>query len=114
MSYTLERCLFCKTPLIKSEREGFTCRFCAKRQILDQIHVPLEAQSGLVCVVDKIPVCYFCEEDGIFDFHARMGGWTNGCLTHYLMYRSSPRLGVGQGQLWITHDQVGLRDLPRG
>ena len=84
------------------------------QHILDQVHVPLEAQPGLVCVVEKVPTCFFCEQDGIFDFATKMGGWANGCLEHYQAYRASPELGVGKAQLWITHDQVGLSDLPRG
>jgi len=85
--------------------------------ILKQINVPLEAQPGLVCVVDKLPVCYFCEHDGIFDFVAKIGGktgWAHGCMMHYLMYRSSAKLGVGLAQLWITKQQVGSTDLPGG
>ena len=112
MTYTVERCLFCKTALIKGEL--FTCTRCASDQILKQIHVTLEAQPGLVCVVDKLPVCSFCEQDGIFDFQTRMGGWANGCMMHYLMYRASAKLGVGLAQLWITKDQVGASDLPGG
>jgi len=115
MTYTVERCLFCKTPLIKGEL--FTCTRCASDQILKQIHVPLEAQPGLVCVVDKLPVCNFCERNTMFDFVAKIGGmsgWAHGCMMHYHMHRLSAKLGVGLAQLWITEDQVGASDLPGG
>jgi hypothetical protein len=85
-----------------------------EQDILDQIDVPLRAQPGRVCVVDSVPVCSFCQNGGIFDFATTFGGWANGCLTHYVMHRASPRLGLGQAQLWITQGQVGLTQLPRG
>lgn len=81
--------------------------------ILDQVDVPLRAQPGLVCVVEWIPRCSFCEEPGIFDFSSRFGSWAHGCMKHYVKYRASPKLGLGLAQLWITRDQQGETTIPR-
>lgn len=65
-------------------------------------------EPGKVVVVGSIPGCDFCLNGtpGPFDFKTTFGPWAHGCEAHWMQYRASARLGVGQGQRWITEDQV--------
>ena len=61
---------------------------------------------GKVSIVDRIPDCDFCDQEGKrtpgpFDFATRMGPWGHGCEAHYALYRAAEGLGVGKAQLWI-------------
>lgn len=66
--------------------------------------VTLTPTPGVVCVVEAIPDCNFCQDGtpGPYDFATRMGPWANGCEAHWKEHRAAPDLGVGKGQLWIT------------
>ena len=57
---------------------------------------------GVLCVVDQIPECNWCESPGPYDFATAQGPWANGCEHHWLIFRASPELGVGKGQFWMV------------
>lgn len=64
-----------------------------------------------VILVDSIPDCDFCAsrgdtKPGPYDFRTVFGMWGNGCKEHWMQYAASPTLGTGNGQLWVTKDQV--------
>ena len=64
---------------------------------------------GKVCIVDSVPDCDFCNQEGEktagpFDFATRMGPWGHGCELHYKLYRAASGLGVGKAQVWIARD----------
>lgn len=52
-------------------------------------------------LVDAIPSCNFCDLPGEYDFKTVMGPWANGCEKHWMLYRTSAKLGTGIGQKWI-------------
>lgn len=66
----------------------------------------VKPEPGKVVVVAEIPACNFCTDGtpGPYDFATTMGPWANGCERHWEMYRASPTLGVGSGQLWVTEE----------
>jgi len=68
----------------------------------------VKPEPGKVLVLPSIPACDFCEDGapGPYDFATRLGPWAHGCEEHWELYRVSPLLGVGSGQLWITEDQA--------
>lgn len=73
-------------------------------------------EPGKVVVVGSIPDCNFCQDGtpGPYDFKTTLGPWANGCEAHWKEHRASGSLGVGQGQLWITKDQVaGTTEMSR-
>lgn len=63
-----------------------------------------------VVVLEHLPSCDFCKEQGIdrparFDFRTRRGTqWAFGCAEHYERERLSARLGVGSGQMLLVPD----------
>jgi len=57
---------------------------------------------GMLCIVDHVPSCDFCDKPGPFDFMTVMGPWAHGCERHWRKYRAYPGLGVGKGQFWMT------------
>ena len=68
-------------------------------------------EKGKVCLVEHIPNCDFCNQEGVstpgpYDFKTRYGPWGHGCADHWKLYRAYDSLGTGSGQLWITKDQV--------
>jgi hypothetical protein len=65
------------------------------------------AVPGKVCVVDRIPDCDFCAQDGRtfpgpYDFRTVGGSWAHGCDRHWRQHRAEEGLGVGKAQLWTT------------
>lgn len=65
-------------------------------------------EPGKVVVVPEIPSCNFCQDGtpGPIDFRTTFGSWANGCEAHWEQCRATSTLGVGNGQRWITEDQV--------
>ena len=66
-------------------------------------------QAGTVAVVWSLPICDFCQRDGLTTearYDAPCGRpWANMCPDHYQAYGTG-RLGTGSGQYLLTSDEV--------
>lgn len=65
----------------------------------------MKPKPGFVVEVSSLPKCDFCEREARYDFRTRMGPWAHGCDEHWTLYGTG-RLGVGSGQMLITHEEV--------
>ena len=70
------------------------------------------ADLRTLVVVEKLPCCDFCQQEGIerparYDFRTIHGtAWANGCAAHYEQHRAHEGLGEGQGQYLMRRDEM--------
>ena len=53
-----------------------------------------------------LPQCNFCDEVAHYDFCTRAGKWAYGCENHWREFRKRSGLGLGEGQLLLSHTEV--------
>ena len=65
----------------------------------------MKPKPGFVVEVPALPKCDFCGRDARYDFRTSKGPWAYGCDEHWRAWGSGS-LGVGIGQMLITHEEV--------
>jgi len=79
--------------------------------LMENFDVPVEAirrlhlgrpTRGIFSIVDRIPQCDFCEDQGKVDFKTLHGPWAHGCNTHWRKHRMYDSLGTGKAQVWVV------------
>lgn len=74
------------------------------------------AHPGKVAVVDELPPCDFCGEEGKvvearFDFRTLNGAWANGCRPHFsALALEAHQLGRGVAQYLVRQSEVDAGD----
>lgn len=46
--------------------------------------------------ISELPKCDFCDHLASYDFNTNLGGWANGCQSHFREFGG--QLGLGKGQ----------------